>query len=108
MKSVLKKAKKAVSKARQHIHWSSSDGSGLASRHAASERMSISTEEPEEVPTSSTHRPILLLDSQLVPRGQDEAKALRSLHQKTYALTKCFDEDLLIDIGMREEFNEVF
>ncbi|WVZ52232.1 hypothetical protein U9M48_003314 [Paspalum notatum var. saurae] len=37
-----------------------------------------------------------------------KAKALRSLHQKTYALTKCFDEDLLIDTGMREEFNEVF
>ncbi|WVZ63731.1 hypothetical protein U9M48_013339 [Paspalum notatum var. saurae] len=67
--------------------------------------MSISMEEPEEVPTSSTHRPILLLDSQLVPGGQDEAKALRTLHQKTYALTKCFDEDLLIDTGMREEFN---
>ncbi|WVZ70531.1 hypothetical protein U9M48_019191 [Paspalum notatum var. saurae] len=70
--------------------------------------MSISTEEPEEVPTSSTHRPILLLDSQLMPRGQDEAKALRSLHQKIYALTKCFDEDLLVDTGMREEFIEVF
>ncbi|WVZ75705.1 hypothetical protein U9M48_023740 [Paspalum notatum var. saurae] len=70
--------------------------------------MPISTEEPEEVPTSSTHWPILLLDSQLVSRGQDEAKALRSLHQKTYALTKCFDEDLLVDTCMREEFNEVF
>ncbi|WVZ97060.1 hypothetical protein U9M48_042623 [Paspalum notatum var. saurae] len=83
MKSVLKKAKKAVSKAGQHIRWTSSDGFGPASRHAASERMSISTEEPEEVLMSSTHLPILLLDSQLVPRGQDEAKALRSLHQKT-------------------------
>ncbi|WVZ58203.1 hypothetical protein U9M48_008492 [Paspalum notatum var. saurae] len=56
----------------------------------------------------STHRPILILESQLVPRSQDEAKALRSLNQKTYALTKCFDEDLLVDTGMREEFNEVF
>ena len=66
MKSVLKKAKKAVSKAGHHISWSSSDGSGPTSQHAASERMSINMEEPEEVLTSSTHRPILLLDSQLV------------------------------------------
>ncbi|WVZ70232.1 hypothetical protein U9M48_018912 [Paspalum notatum var. saurae] len=109
MKNTFKKAKKAVSKAGQHIRWSSSESvSGSASRHAASERMSISTEEPEEFQTSSTHRPILILDSQLVPRGQDEAKALRSLNQKTYALTKCFNKDLLVDIGMREEFNEVF
>ncbi|WVZ93349.1 hypothetical protein U9M48_039336 [Paspalum notatum var. saurae] len=70
--------------------------------------MSISTEEREEFQTSSTHRPILILDSQLMPRGQDEAKALRSLNQKNYALTKCFDEDLLVDTGMREEFNKVF
>ncbi|WVZ97251.1 hypothetical protein U9M48_042801, partial [Paspalum notatum var. saurae] len=108
MKNAFKKAKKAVSKAGQHIRWSSSEsGSGSASRHAASERMSISTEEPKEFQTSSTHRLILILESQLVPRSQDEAKALRSLNQKTYALTKCFDEDLLIDTGMRE-FNEVF
>ncbi|WVZ84499.1 hypothetical protein U9M48_031528 [Paspalum notatum var. saurae] len=70
--------------------------------------MSISTEEPEEFQTSSTHRSILILESQLVPRGQDEAKALRSLNQKTYALNKCFDDDLLVDTGMWEEFNEVF
>ncbi|WVZ63741.1 hypothetical protein U9M48_013349 [Paspalum notatum var. saurae] len=70
--------------------------------------MSISTEESEEFQTSSTHRPILILESQLVPRSQDEAKALRSLKQKTYALTKFFDEDLLVDTGMREEFNEMF
>ncbi|WVZ89742.1 hypothetical protein U9M48_036107 [Paspalum notatum var. saurae] len=70
--------------------------------------MSISTEEPEEIPTSSTHRPILLLDSQIVPHGQEEAKALRSLNQKTYALTKCFDEDLLVDTDMQEEFIKVF
>ncbi|WVZ97825.1 hypothetical protein U9M48_043335 [Paspalum notatum var. saurae] len=70
--------------------------------------MSISTEEPEEFQTLSTHRPILILDSQLVPRTQEEAKALRLLNQKSYALTKCFDEDLLVDIGMREESNEVF
>ncbi|WVZ76337.1 hypothetical protein U9M48_024320 [Paspalum notatum var. saurae] len=109
MKNAFKKAKKAVSKAGQHIRWSSSEsGSGSASRHAASERMSISTEEPEEFQTSSTHRPILILDSQLVPRGQDEAKALKSLNQKTYALTKCFDEDFLVDTSMQEEFNEVF
>ncbi|WVZ51910.1 hypothetical protein U9M48_003010 [Paspalum notatum var. saurae] len=109
MKNAFKKAKKAVSKAGQHIRWSSSEsGSGSASQHAASERMSISTEEPEEFQTSSTHRPILILDSQLVPRGQDEAKALRSLNQKNYPLTKCFDEDLLVDTSMREEFNEVF
>ncbi|WVZ64022.1 hypothetical protein U9M48_013608 [Paspalum notatum var. saurae] len=109
MKNAFKKAKKPVSKAGQHIRWSSSEsGFGSASRHAASERMSISTEEPEEFQTSSTHRPILILDSQLVLRGQDETKALRSLNQKTYALTKCFDEDLLIDTGMREEFNEMF
>jgi hypothetical protein len=109
MKSVLKKAKKAVSKAGHHIRWSSSEGgSGPPSQHAASERMSIDTEEPEEIPTNSTHRPVLILDSQLVPRGQDEAKALRSLNQKTYALTKYFDEDLLVATGMREEFNEVF
>ncbi|WVZ84306.1 hypothetical protein U9M48_031353 [Paspalum notatum var. saurae] len=69
--------------------------------------MSISTDEPEEFQTSSTHRPILILDLQLVPRSQDEAKALRSLNQKTYALTKCFDEDLLGDTGMWEEFNEL-
>ncbi|WVZ75584.1 hypothetical protein U9M48_023623 [Paspalum notatum var. saurae] len=104
MKNVFKKAKKAVSKAGQHIRWSSLEsGSGSASRYAASERMSISTEEPEEFQTSSTHRPILILNSQLVPRGQDEAKALRFLNQKTYA-----DEDFLVDTGMREEFNEVF
>ncbi|WVZ49857.1 hypothetical protein U9M48_001180 [Paspalum notatum var. saurae] len=109
MKNAFKKAKKAVSKAGQHIRWSSSEGgSGPASRHAASERMSISTEEPEEFQTSSTHWPILILNTQLVPRSQDEAKALRSLNQKTYALTKCFDEDFLVDTGMREEFNEVF
>ena len=108
MKSVLKKAKKAVSKAGQHIRWSSSDGSGSASWHATSKRMSISTEEPEEIPTSSTHRPVLLLDSQLIPRGQDEAKALRLLNQKSYALTKCFDEDILVGTGMWEEFDEVF
>ncbi|WVZ54056.1 hypothetical protein U9M48_004921 [Paspalum notatum var. saurae] len=108
MKNAFKKAKKAVSKAGQHIRWSSSEsGSGSASRHAASERMSISMEEPEEFQTSPTHRPILILDSQLVPRGQDEAKALRSLNQKTYALTKCFDEDLLVDTDIREEFNEL-
>ncbi|WVZ75476.1 hypothetical protein U9M48_023523 [Paspalum notatum var. saurae] len=108
MKNAFKKAKKAVSKAGQHICWSSSEsGSGSASRHAASERMSISTEEPEEFQTSSTHRPILILESQLVPRSQDEAKALRSLNQKTYALTKCFDKDLLINTGMQEEFNEL-
>ncbi|WVZ97056.1 hypothetical protein U9M48_042620 [Paspalum notatum var. saurae] len=109
MKNAFKKAKKAVSKAGQHIRWSFSEsGFGSASRHAASERMSISTEEPEEFQTSSTHRPILILDSQLMPCSQDEAKALRSLNQKTYALTKCFEEDLLVDTGMREEFNEVF
>ena len=109
MKNAFKKAKKAVSKAGQHIRWSSSEsGSGSASRHASFERMSISTEEPEEFQTSSTHRPILILDSQLVPRTQEEAKALRLLNQKSYALTKCFDEDLLIDTSMREEFNEVF
>ncbi|WVZ81243.1 hypothetical protein U9M48_028639 [Paspalum notatum var. saurae] len=108
MKNAFKKAKKAVSKAGQHICWSSSEsGSGSESRHAASERMSISTGEPEEFQTSSIHRPILILDSQLVPRGQDEAKALRLLNQKIYALTKCFDEDLLVNIGMREEFNEL-
>ncbi|WVZ81395.1 hypothetical protein U9M48_028775 [Paspalum notatum var. saurae] len=39
---------------------------------------------------------------------QEEAKALRLLNQKSYALTKCFDKDLLVDTGMREEFNEVF
>ncbi|WVZ85016.1 hypothetical protein U9M48_031980 [Paspalum notatum var. saurae] len=109
MKNAFKKAKKAVSKVGQHIRWSSSEGSsGSASRHATSERMSISTEEPEEFQTSSTHRPILILDSQLIPRTQEEAKALRLLNQKTYALTKCFDEDLLVDTGMREEFSEVF
>ncbi|WVZ76306.1 hypothetical protein U9M48_024292 [Paspalum notatum var. saurae] len=49
MKNAFKKAKKAVSKAGQHIRWSSSESdSSSASRHAASERMSISTEEPEE------------------------------------------------------------
>ncbi|WVZ93948.1 hypothetical protein U9M48_039897 [Paspalum notatum var. saurae] len=105
MKNAFKKAKKAVSKAGQHIRWSSSEsGSGSGSRHATSERMSISMAEPEEFQTLSTHRPILILDSQLVSRGQDEAKALRSLNQKTYA----FNEDLLVDTGMREEFNEVF
>ncbi|WVZ94237.1 hypothetical protein U9M48_040150 [Paspalum notatum var. saurae] len=109
MKNAFKKAKKAVSKAGQHIHWLTSEGgSGSASRHAASERMFISTEEPEEFQTLSTHRPILILDSQLVLRTQEEAKALRLLNQKTYALTKCFDEDLLVDTGMRKEFNEVF
>ncbi|WVZ97187.1 hypothetical protein U9M48_042740 [Paspalum notatum var. saurae] len=109
MKNAFKKAKKAVSKAGQHIRWSSSEsGSSSASWHAASERMSISTEEPKEFQTSSTHRLILILESQLVPRSQDEDKALRSLNQKTYALTKCFDKDLLIDTGMWEEFNEVF
>lgn len=108
MKSALKKAKKAVSKAGQHIRWLSSDGSGPASRQAASERMSISTEEPEEIPTSSTHRPILILESQLMPRGQDEAKVLRLLNRKSYALTKCFDEDLLVNTGMREDFDEEF
>ncbi|KAJ1283734.1 hypothetical protein BS78_03G148900 [Paspalum vaginatum] len=108
MKGVLKKAKKAVSKAGQHIRWSSSDGSDPSSRHAASERMSISTEEPEEIQTSSVHRPVLILESQLVPRGQEEAKALRLLNQKNYALTKYFDEDLLVDTSMREELNEMF
>ncbi|KAJ1268002.1 hypothetical protein BS78_07G103200 [Paspalum vaginatum] len=108
MKSVLKKAKKAVSKVGQHIRWSSSDGSGPASRHAASERMSISREEPKEIQTSSIHRSVLILESQLVPHGQEEAKALRLLNQKNYALTKYFDEGLLVDTGMREEFNEVF
>ncbi|KAJ1254002.1 hypothetical protein BS78_K136500 [Paspalum vaginatum] len=99
--------KKAVSKAGD-IRWSSSEGSGLASRHATSERMSISTEEPEEFQTSSTHRPVLLLDSQLVPRSQNEAKSLRLLHQKSYTLTKCFNEGLLVSTGMRDEFDEVF
>ena len=109
MKNAFKKAKKAISKAGQHIRWSSSEGgSGPTSRNAASERMSISMEEPEEFQTSSTHRPILILDSQLVPHTQEEAKALRLLNQKSYALTKCFDEDLLINTGMWEEFNEVF
>ncbi|WVZ58722.1 hypothetical protein U9M48_008962 [Paspalum notatum var. saurae] len=70
--------------------------------------MSISIEEPEEITTSSTHRLVLLLDLQLMPRGQDEAKALRLLNQKSYALIRCFDEDLLVDTGMQEEFNEVF
>ncbi|WVZ58086.1 hypothetical protein U9M48_008394 [Paspalum notatum var. saurae] len=108
MKNAFKKAKKAVSKAGQHIRWSSSEGGfGSASQHAASERMSISTEEPEKFQTSSTHRPILILDSQLVPCTQEEAKALRLLNQKSYALTKCFDEDLLVDTGMREEFKEL-
>ncbi|KAJ1254848.1 hypothetical protein BS78_K319300 [Paspalum vaginatum] len=108
MKGVLKKAKKTVSNVGQHIRWSSSDGSGPASQHAASERMSLSTEAPEEIQMSSVHRPVLILESQLVPRGQEEAKALRLLNQKNYALTKYFDEGLLIDTGMREEFNEVF
>ena len=44
----------------------------------------------------------------ITPRTQEEAKGLRLLNQKTYALTKCFDEDLLVDTSMREEFNEVF
>ncbi|KAJ1253815.1 hypothetical protein BS78_K180700 [Paspalum vaginatum] len=108
MKGMLKKAKKAVSKAGQHIHWSSSDGSSPASWHAASERMSINTEEPKEIQMSSVHSPVLILELQLVPRGQEEAKALRLLNQKNYALTKYFDGVLLVDTGMREEFNEVF
>ncbi|WVZ70838.1 hypothetical protein U9M48_019474 [Paspalum notatum var. saurae] len=100
MNRMIKKAKKAVSKAGQHIRWSSSEGSVPRSRRAASERMSISTEEPEEIPMSSTHQPVLLLDSQFIPRSQDEGKVLRLLNQKYYALTKCFDENFLVDTGM--------
>ncbi|WVZ63886.1 hypothetical protein U9M48_013480 [Paspalum notatum var. saurae] len=70
--------------------------------------MSLSTEAPEEIPMSSTNRLVLLLDSHIVPRNQDEGKTLRLLHQKSYTLTKCFDEDLLANIGMQGEFNEVF
>jgi len=70
--------------------------------------MSISTEEHEEFPTSPTNRPVLLLDSQIVPRDRDEGKALGLLQKKSYSLTKILDEDLLTDTGTRGEFNEEF
>ena len=73
-----------------------------------SDRGSSSAGPAGEEATSSNARPVLLLDSQIQTRNQDEADLLRQLHTKPISVTKCFDEVLMTSTGTDDEFSEIF
>ncbi|WVZ64494.1 hypothetical protein U9M48_013999 [Paspalum notatum var. saurae] len=96
MRRALKRARSAIRRAGQHIRFPTSSGSQGQNSRTVSDRGSSSAGPVGEEATSSNTAPVLLLDSQIQTRNQDETDLLRRLHTKPIGLTKCFDEKFLI------------